>query len=177
MDKFPFNKGKWFGEGMDYYPGYSYPPMNVYLTTDNSLVFEFALAGFRKEDIEVQFKGDYLVFNAGFPKAAQEKNEQLRYLKKRLKRKAIENQKYFVPADKFEQEKTLASYADGLLKILIPSKEVVEPKEGIKVKINTESNGTVKRLKGEEQCYWEYLSGWDLAISFMSLSERAWEKP
>jgi HSP20 family protein len=144
MDRFPFTKGKWFGEGMDYYPGYSYPPMNVYLTRDNSLVFEFALAGFRKEDLEVQFKGDYMIFNAGYPKATKENGDELRFLKKRLKRKAIENQKYFVPSDKFEQEKTLASYADGLLKILIPSKEVVEPKEGIKVKINTESNGTVK---------------------------------
>ena len=35
-----------FDENTDYYPNYSYPPMNVFMTEDKSLVFEFALAGF-----------------------------------------------------------------------------------------------------------------------------------
>jgi HSP20 family protein len=138
MDRFPLAKGKWFAEGMDYYPSYSYPPMNVYLTTDNSLVFEFALAGFKKDDLEVQFKGNYMLFSASYAKPVDEQGDELRFLKKRLKRKAIDGQKYFVPADKFDQDKTVASYADGLLTIIIPSKDVVEPTEGIKVTINEE---------------------------------------
>jgi len=144
MDKFPFQKGKWFGEGMDYYPGYAYPPMNAYLTEDNSLVFEMALAGFRMEDIDVQFQGDYMVFSANFPKQSAEGEETLRFLKKRLKQKPVEGQKYFVPADKYDQDKTLARFNNGLLKIIIPSKVVVNAQKGIKVEIKREDNGTVK---------------------------------
>ena len=51
-------------ENVDYYPSYSYPPMNLYLTQEKELVFEFALAGFREEDINLEFQGDYMIFSA-----------------------------------------------------------------------------------------------------------------
>ena len=47
-----------FDENIDYYPNYSYPPMNAYMTADRSLVFEFALAGFDEKDISLSFQGD-----------------------------------------------------------------------------------------------------------------------
>jgi HSP20 family molecular chaperone IbpA len=65
----PFDKG-FFDENTDYYPNYSYPPMNIYMSGDLSLSFEFALAGFEEKDISLSFQGDYMVFSAAAPAAA-----------------------------------------------------------------------------------------------------------
>ncbi|MDR1507520.1 MAG: Hsp20 family protein [Treponema sp.] len=69
-----------FDENTDYYPNYSYPPMNAYMSPDRSLTFEFALAGFDEKNISLVFQGDYMVFSAaivppsggqGVPSAAE----------------------------------------------------------------------------------------------------------
>jgi HSP20 family protein len=43
----------WFDMGQDenadYYPGYSYPPMNIYLTSERGMVFELRPGGLRRE--------------------------------------------------------------------------------------------------------------------------------
>jgi HSP20 family molecular chaperone IbpA len=128
----PF-RGQGFGEHVDYYPAYSYPPMNVYMTEDKSLVFEFALAGFDEKDINLSFQGDYMVFSA---RIAEElpPEANLRFFKRRLKLKDIEKQKYFVPLDKYAQEKVSAVFKNGILKVQVPPKE--EPdQEGVKIEI------------------------------------------
>ena len=128
-----------FDENTDYYPNYSYPPMNIFMTTNRSLVFEFAVAGFDEKDIQLSFQGDYMVFSAALPSAAPEAeasaNENIRYLKRRLKLKEIEKQKYFVPMDKYAQEKVKAVYRNGILKVSIPPKEEPDQNEGIKIEI------------------------------------------
>lgn len=129
-----FHHGPW-SEGLDFYPSYAYPPMNVYLTAERHLVIEMALAGFSQDDLELQFVGDYLHFSAR-PQVVEEA-EGLRYLKRRLKLKPVEQQKYYVPADKFEQGQVTAAFKNGLLKIMIPSKEDVTPREGVKININS----------------------------------------
>jgi HSP20 family molecular chaperone IbpA len=53
-----------FDENTDYYPNYSYPPMNIYMSADRSMTFEFALAGFEEKNISLAFQGDYMVFSA-----------------------------------------------------------------------------------------------------------------
>ena len=134
MERSFHTRGPW-AEGLDFYPAYAYPPMNVYLTPEKDLVIEMALAGFQQDDLELQFVGDYLHFSAR-PQTIEEA-EGLRYLKRRLKLKPVEQQKYYVPADKFDQGRVSAAFKNGLLKILVPSKTVVTPKEGVKVEINT----------------------------------------
>jgi len=139
----PFSFGKqFFDENTDYYPNYSYPPMNVFMTGDKSLVFEFALAGFEEKDISLSFQGDYMVFSARIDNsdADREENkynseENVRYFKRRLKRKDIEKQKYFVPLDKYAQEKVKAVYRNGILRVTIPPKDEVEQNDGIKIEI------------------------------------------
>ena len=80
-----------FNENTDYYPNYSYPPMNVFMTQDRSLIFEFALAGFDEKDISLSFQGDYMVFSANVPRPdsdcnmIQDENPEIRYFKRRLK--------------------------------------------------------------------------------------------
>lgn len=121
-------------ENADYYPGYSYPPMNIYLTGDRGMVFEFALAGFDEKDISLTFQGDYMVFSAkisleGLPE------DGVRYFKRRLKLKDVEKQKYYVPADKFAQERVKAVFRNGILKVSVPPKDEAETPEGIKIEI------------------------------------------
>jgi HSP20 family molecular chaperone IbpA len=140
----PFHGRKPFGdrgpfggpqdENVDYYPNYSYPPMNVYMLSDRTLVFEFALAGFNEQDINLSFQGDYMVFTA---KIADEHpvEENIRYFKRRLKLKDIEKQKYYVPLDKYAQEKVKAVYRNGILRVSIPPKEDSTVNEGIKIEI------------------------------------------
>ncbi|MBN2551786.1 MAG: Hsp20/alpha crystallin family protein [Spirochaetales bacterium] len=132
------DKFKWHSYG-DFYPYYSYPPMNIFLNRDKSLVFEIALAGFEEKDIDLQFKGDYLHFSAKAPAAAEEQ-EGIQYFKRRLKLKSIDEQRYYVPEDKFDRGRVEARFNDGLLRVVIPSREEEKDRQGIKVRIVTEES-------------------------------------
>jgi HSP20 family protein len=136
------DKFKWHSHG-DFYPYYSYPPMNIFLNKDKSLVFEIALAGFEEKDIDLQFKGDYLHFSAKAPAAAEEE-EGIQYFKRRLKLKSIDEQRYYVPEDKFDRSKVEARFKDGLLRVVIPAREEEKAKQGIKVRIVTEEGKSGK---------------------------------
>ena len=124
-------------ENTDYYPNYSYPPMNAFMSADRSLTFEFALAGFDEKDISLSFQVDYMVFSALLPRADEETSpsESIRYFKRRLKMKDIEKQKYFVPLDKYAQEKVKAVYKNGILRVIVPPKEEPDQSDGIKIEI------------------------------------------
>jgi HSP20 family molecular chaperone IbpA len=128
----------WFDMGQDenadYYPGYSYPPMNIYLTSERGMVFEFALSGFDEKDISLTFQGDYMVFSAKMGLEDLPEDD-VRYFKRRLKLKDVEKQKYYVPADKFAQDKVRAVFRNGILKVTIPPKEESDAPEGIKIEI------------------------------------------
>jgi len=100
---------------------------------DKSLVFEFALAGFDEKNISLSFQGDYMVFSAKID--AEKPEEGVRYFKRRLRLKDIDKQKYYVPVDKFDQAKVKAVFRNGILKVTIPPKEVVDIPEGIKIEI------------------------------------------
>ncbi|HET7839670.1 MAG TPA: Hsp20/alpha crystallin family protein, partial [Rectinemataceae bacterium] len=126
-------------ENADYYPGYSYPPMNIYLTQERSIVFEFAVAGFDEKDISLTFQGDYMVFSARIG-VEEIPEDDVRYFKRRLKLKDIEKQKYYVPADKFAQERVKALFKNGILKVTVPPKDEAEGNEGIRIEILKEGD-------------------------------------
>jgi len=146
---FPFGR-QFFDENTDYYPNYSYPPMNVLMTEDRTLVFEFALAGFDEKDISLSFQGDYMVFSAKIESSSAgedadtpvkfQTEENVRYFKRRLKMKDIDKQKYFVPLDKYAQDKVKAVYKNGILRVCIPPKDEPDQSDGIKIEIITEEN-------------------------------------
>ena len=118
----------------DVYPHYPYPPANVYLTSDKSLVFEIALAGFEEKGIGLEFRGDYLYFSAKAPGQGQPEDG-VQYFKRRLKLKDVEEQRYFVPADKFDQARVEARFRNGLLRVKVPARQGAARPEGIKVNI------------------------------------------
>jgi HSP20 family molecular chaperone IbpA len=71
---------------------------------------------------------------AGYPE------ENVRYFKRRLKLKDIEKQKYFVPLDKYAQEKVRAVYRNGILKVTVPPKDEPDQNDGIKIEIIKEGD-------------------------------------
>jgi HSP20 family molecular chaperone IbpA len=145
----PFGPGgiftkNFFDENTDFYPNYSYPPMNVYMTAGRSMVFEFALAGFDEKDISLSFQGDYMVFSARIAERAGEEPPQpedsVRYFKRRLKMKDIEKQKYYVPLDKYAQDQVKAVYKNGILRVTVPPKDEPDQNDGIKIEIVKEGD-------------------------------------
>ncbi|MDR1932327.1 MAG: Hsp20/alpha crystallin family protein [Spirochaetales bacterium] len=127
---------KWDGN-TDYYPSYSYPPLNVYIRPDKTLVLEFALAGFSEKDVELAFQGDYMIFSARVePEILHE--EGVKYFKKRLRFKDVTEQRYYVPDDKFDREKVSAVFKYGVLKVEIPPRENIVKVETVKIKIGEE---------------------------------------
>lgn len=126
-------------ENADWYPTYSYPPMNIFMNSDRSIVFEFALSGFDEKDISLTFQGDYMVFAAriGLETAPE---DGVRYFKRRLKLKDIEKQKYYVPADKFDQAAVKALFRNGILRVSVPPKEDQDAPEGVKIEIVKEGD-------------------------------------
>ncbi len=128
----------WFNmdqeENADWYPSYSYPPMNIYMTKDRSIVLELALSGFDEKDISLTFQGDYMVFSAVMNLEAVDE-EGVRYFKRRLKLKDIDKQKYYVPADKFDQQAVRAVFKNGILKVVVPPRETSHTTDGIKIEI------------------------------------------
>ena len=137
-DRMQFHPGekawKW---NREYYSSYPYPPANIYMTQDKVLIFEFAVAGFAEKDVKLEFKGDYMIFGGTVPEGMADP-EDARYFKRRLKLKNFTNQRYYVPADKFDREKVTASYKNGVLKVTIPPKEEVPQDEGVKINIVNE---------------------------------------
>ena len=125
------------GPFCDCYPGYLYPPANVYLTPVKQLVIELALAGFNEKDVSVQFKGDYLVFSAKAPEAAAP-DERTQYFKRRLRLRDIDEQRYFVPADRFDQAASQATFRNGLLRIVVPPREAPAAADDITIDIRTD---------------------------------------
>jgi len=132
-----------FGRGPfgnpDYYPAYMYPPATIYLTKEKKLVLELALAGFEEKDLNVRFRGDHLLFSAKAPRS-EELDEGVQYFKRRLKLKDIEEQRYYVPADKFNQAGTQARFHNGLLRIVVPPREQVETGEEIHITISASTD-------------------------------------
>jgi HSP20 family molecular chaperone IbpA len=119
---------------------YDWPPANIY-TTRGGVVFEFGLAGFDEDDVNLMFQGDDMVLsalcrntlkNCGEPESS---SEEPRFISKTLRLEPIEKQKYYVPKDKYAQEKTKAVYKNGLLRVTIPLKEDDGGNSGIKIEI------------------------------------------
>jgi HSP20 family molecular chaperone IbpA len=129
-------RAKW-DENTDYYPAYSYPPLNVYIKPDKTLVFEFAMAGFNEKEFDLSFRGDYMMFSA---RVAEDilHEEGVKYFKRRLRFKDVSEQRYYVPADKFDREKVSAVFSHGLLKVEVPPRQETVQIETIKIKISGE---------------------------------------
>lgn len=114
----------------DYYPFYNWPPVNLYLSEDKSLIFEFGLPGFIKSDINIDFEDDYMIFSAKLSNIYSTGGEN-RYFKKKVKLGDIDKQKYYVPKERFNREEFDVKMKNGLLRLVFPPIDGMEldPKE------------------------------------------------
>lgn len=106
----------------------SFPPVRV-VQREKKVTFRFSLAGYTKNDVEISFKKDCLILSTtpAFNKkeAAKEKGEKV--LVDNFKTPPF-SYKYFVPENMYDFEKTEATFADGVLTIVIPAREKIETK-------------------------------------------------
>lgn len=104
----------------DYYPFYSWPPVNIYKSEDNSMIFEFGLPGFVKEDVKIEFEDDYLLLTCVLSNKYTTGGKEQRFRDK-LKLEDIKNQKYFIPGDKFDRKNYTMHMKNGLLRLVFDS--------------------------------------------------------
>lgn len=98
----------------------NFPPTNLKMDKDKNLFFEFALAGFQKNEIDISFQGDWMELT--ITPIRKEEKEDIAYLNRGIKCSSTKN-KYYVPQDKYDTNEVKASFDNGLLKVEIPSKE------------------------------------------------------
>lgn len=105
-----------------------FPPCDVKLNEENlDLLFEFALAGFSQEEIDISFEDDYMILSVD-PKEKKEDTSKVSTLMGGIKRGSSRS-KYFVPFTKYDSEKAKASFKNGILSVSIPVKEERKPKK------------------------------------------------
>ena len=107
----------------------AFPPVRV-VQRENKVSFKFALAGYKKEDIHIKFEKDCLLLSTSesFNKAEDKKEKSTKVLVDNFKTPKF-SYKYFVPSDKFDFDKTEASFTDGVLTVVVPAKDKVEEKK------------------------------------------------
>ena len=114
-------------EGMNsstFYDEVHFPLTNVFLYKNKDLEFTMAIAGYNKDDISIEFDGDYMTVSLK-NSSNKSRTEEGTWLKRSIKI-ARGKARYYVPSSKYDQLKASAEMKDGLLKIRIPSKEKTE---------------------------------------------------
>lgn len=133
-----------FGCGCGYGPRgferqrcYPYPPATIYKNREGALVLQFALAGLAESAIRVSFQDDYLVLNAQVPEP--ENDEERSYERRSFRPRRVDNQKYYVPADDYDQAAASAVFKNGALTVTVPPKGPSEA-GGIRIEIVKEGS-------------------------------------
>ncbi len=112
-------------KGGEIYHAPNFPPVNIYINEESKdLTFEFAVAGYEKEDALIEFNGDKMKLTI---KGKQEGIEGLRVLKKGIKTPDI-NSAFTVPVSKYETDNSKAEMKDGILIVKVPAKDEIKPK-------------------------------------------------
>jgi len=106
-----------------------FPPCNYYADEDGTLEFEFAVAGYQNDEIDLKFEEDHLVLKLD-PKNPKKERK---YFQKGIKLSPIVT-KAFVPFSKYDVSEATASLEKGILKISVPFREEAKP-VGVKIEI------------------------------------------
>ncbi len=97
-----------------------YPVADIYRDDDGSTVLEFALAGFKREELSIDVKPDKRSITV--TGTAQDQNEK----RKRIARRNFSRQ-YINYDDNLDLTKTRASFEDGLLTVKVPQRPELKP--------------------------------------------------
>lgn len=100
----------------------SFPPCNVVILKDGSITFKFALVGYKKEDLAIEYEKDALVIKTAKDYKPIEISEGSKVLNNGIKTPAF-SYKYALPESKYDITKLKATFAESTLTITIPAKE------------------------------------------------------
>lgn len=117
-----------FNRWDDVYTSSPYP-YNVRQKKDGTIILEFALAGFRKDDINLKIVGDELTIKAEETKQSDVEEDE-KYLHRGIAKRVL--QQRFKLSGTIDKKKINSSFEDGLLTVSIP----ILKEELIDVKIN-----------------------------------------
>ena len=101
-----------------------FPPCNYYAEDDGTLHFDFAVAGYAADEIDLKFEDDFLILTLE-PKEEKE-DEGFQWFQKAIRRSESVT-KARVPFAKYDRTAVGAAIADGLLKVIVPVKEEAKP--------------------------------------------------
>lgn len=114
-----------------------YPPVNYGVDNEGSLIINVALAGKKKEDIDVSFEDNYLTIEVG--KLPQEETEdkkaedtpvyEIGWIQRGFREYDYAKQSIFIDTTKFDIEKLEMKMEDGMLDIAIPKLECLKPRK------------------------------------------------
>lgn len=114
----------------------NYPPYNIKKTGDNTYVVELAVAGFGKQDIEIELNDGKMIVRGNVSSQEQEDN----FLFKGIANRAFT--RTFVLDDYIEVKN--AEMFNGMLKVFL-EKIIPEHKKPKKIEVNDTSEGTSKK--------------------------------
>jgi len=103
----------------------NFPPANMFVDEEKNLRFEFALAGYTKDEIELNFDGDKMFLTLTPLKS--EEDENIKCLNRGIKHSSSKTF-YIVPAVKYDHSAATADYKNGVLIVSIPSREEAKPR-------------------------------------------------
>lgn len=95
----------------------TYPVSNIYINADDILVFEFALAGFNKDEIGIEIEDNILRVSA--EKQTSEDHEN-KYIIRRFAKRAFSKQ--YNIADLWDMDSIETSFVDGVLELFFYKK-------------------------------------------------------
>lgn len=123
IERFIQNSDRYSLSGL--YPEGNFPAYDVYVEKDKkenqNLVYEIALAGYAKDEIEVEFESDWLKISL-VPQEKADADTEKKYIERKL-RKRKGHFKFFTPTSKFNVSKAEADFKEGIVKITIPFTE------------------------------------------------------
>lgn len=107
----------------------NYPPTNIYVNQDNSnIIFEFALAGWKNEDIDVFVEDNILIVKG--TKKQIDNSENKYYLLKKIAHRSFEV-KYMI-SEKYDiQNPKCVDFDNGILKLEFGLKDGINKKQKI----------------------------------------------
>jgi len=107
----------------------SFPPVDVSINKDNkNMVFDFAVAGYTEEELDINFSGDYLILKLESKAEDATKTSSVKVIHKGIRKQDV-NFKYYVPSDKYLQDNVEATLANGILTVKIPAREEAQKKK------------------------------------------------
>lgn len=97
----------------------SFPPMDIVQDKTNKFIeIKMAMAGFKKEDIDMEARDNYLIVSASLTKNDSYKKDDVVYVKNNLKAESF-SRKFEFPDNAFDFRNPKVTYKDGMLIIWI----------------------------------------------------------